>query len=103
MKALTHWLALLTMFAVGILAGCSQTAKSPDVSDSIRKSLDQVNLKSVSVNQDREKGVVTLGGNVAVDADKIQAETIAKSIAGEQVVANQIAVVPADAVDDSRA
>jgi hypothetical protein len=41
------------------LAGCSSTPKSPDVSDNIRKSLDESNLKDVSVSQDREKGVVT--------------------------------------------
>ncbi|MGB7624686.1 MAG: BON domain-containing protein [Terriglobia bacterium] len=87
--------AMLTLLTVGILAGCSGTAtKSPDVSDSIRKSLDQAGLKDVSVSQDRDKGIVTLGGKVASDSDKAQAETLAKSLAGTQVVANQIAVIP---------
>ena len=49
-----------------------------------RKSLDQANLKEVSVSQDRDKGVVTLGGRVATDGDKSQAESLAKSIAGGQ-------------------
>jgi osmotically-inducible protein OsmY len=31
----------------------------------------------VSVSQDRDKGVVTLGGHVAADGDKSQAESIA--------------------------
>ena len=88
-------ISLLTMLAVGTLAGCSsEPAKSPDVSDSIRKSLDQAGLKEVKVSQDRTKGVVTLGGEVPSDMDKSQAESIAKSIAGGQVVADQIAVVP---------
>jgi hyperosmotically inducible protein len=73
---------------------CSRNTKSPDVSDNLRKSLDQAGLKSVSVTQDRDKGVVTLTGNVAADADKAQAESIATSIAPGQVVSNQIAVVP---------
>jgi osmotically-inducible protein OsmY len=103
MKTLTHWSALLTVLAIGMLAGCSQTAKSPDVSGNIRKSFDEANLKSVSITQDREKGVVTLGGHVVADADKAQAETIAKSIAGEQVVANQIAVVPLGAEKEAKA
>jgi hypothetical protein len=34
------------------------------------------------VNSDRDKGVVTLGGHVAADGDKSQAESIARSIAG---------------------
>jgi hyperosmotically inducible periplasmic protein len=67
--------------------------KSPDVSESIRRWLDQAGLKDVSVSQDRDKGVVTLGGHVAVDAGRSQAESIAKAIATGQVVANQIAVI----------
>jgi hyperosmotically inducible protein len=103
MKTLTHWSTLLTMFALGIIAGCSQSNKSQDVSGTVRQSLDQANLKSVSVNQDRDKGVVTLGGHVAADADRAQAESIAKSVAGGQVVADQIAVLPLGAESDARA
>jgi hypothetical protein len=74
------------LLAVGILAGCSQTAtKSPDVSDSIRKSLDQAGFKDVTVSQDRDKGIVTLGGQVASENDKSQAESIAKSLAGSRL------------------
>jgi len=96
MKTRKLYLALLALLVAIPLAGCNGAGrKSPDVSDSIRKSLDQAGLKDVSVSQDRDKGVVTLGGHVAADADKAQAESIAKSIAAGQVVANQIAVVPA--------
>jgi osmotically-inducible protein OsmY len=76
------------------VAGCSSTPKVADVRDSIRGSLVQAGLKDVSVNQDRDKGVVTLGGHVTSDADKAQAESIAQSSALGQVVANQIAVLP---------
>jgi len=87
--------ALLAVLAFGTVAGCSnQPAKSPDVENQIRSSLDQAGLKDVSVSQDRDKGVVTLSGTAATDADKSQAESIAKNIAGSQVVANQIAVRP---------
>lgn len=86
---------LLTLFVAGTLVGCSTASrKSPDVSDSIRGSLDQAHLKDVSVSQDRDKGVVTLGGHVAVDGDKAQAGSIAESFARGQVVANEIAVRP---------
>jgi osmotically-inducible protein OsmY len=85
---------LLAVVAVGTMVGCSATStKSADVSNSIRTSLDQAGFKDVTVSQDRDKGVVTLGGHVATDADKSQAESVAKSLAGAQVVANQIAVV----------
>ena len=95
MKTLKRCLTMLLLLAVGSLVGCSRTSKlSPDVSDSIRKSLDQAGLKAVSVTQDRDKGVVTLSGNVGTDADKAQAESIATAIATGQVVSNQIVVVP---------
>jgi hyperosmotically inducible protein len=95
MKTLKLYLIMFVLFAVGVLIVCSKAStKSPDVSDNIRKSLDQAGLKAVSVTQDRDKGVVTLSGNVAADADKAQAESIASAIATGQVVSNQIAVVP---------
>jgi hyperosmotically inducible protein len=94
MKTLNWFVTVLAVLSIGILAGCSGTAASPDVSSSIRTSLDQSHLKDVSVSQDRDKGVVTLGGHVASDGDKSEAESLAKSLAGNQVVADQIAVVP---------
>ena len=101
MKTVRLLVALLILLIVGTLAGCSGTTKSPDVSDGIRKSLDQAGLRDVSVSQDRDKGVVTIGGHVPSDGDKAQAESIAKSIAGGQVVSNQIGVIPP--VDESQA
>jgi len=103
MKAFKLCLTLLALLAVVSFVGCSGTStKSPDVSDSIRKSLDEAGLKDVSVTQDHDKGVVTLGGNVATDNDKAQAESIAKSIATGQVVANQIAVIPPGGESDAK-
>src|SRR5271157_6443580 len=81
MKTVKLFFTLLMLLAIGTLVGCSGASKSPDVSDSIRKSLDEAGLKNVSVTQDRDKGVVTLGGSVKTDADKAQAESIANSIA----------------------
>lgn len=103
MKTLKPYLLLLTLVGIGVLAGCSATTKSPDVTASLRKSLDQAGLKDVSVSQDREKGVVTLGGHVALDTDKAQAESLAKSLADNEVVANQIAVIPVGAEKDAKA
>ena len=55
MRTLPVCLASLALLVLGILVGCSQTpTQSPDVSDAIRKSLDQAGLKDVSVAQDRE-------------------------------------------------
>jgi hyperosmotically inducible periplasmic protein len=95
MKSLKLFNSMMVLLLSGCLSACSNApTKSPDVSDNIRKALDQANLKDVSVSQDRDKGVVTLAGSTASDSDKAQAESIARSIAGSQVVANEIAVRP---------
>ncbi len=103
MTTLANWPAFLTVVVVGMLAGCSQTTKSPYVTGTIRTALDQAGLKTVSITQDRDKGVVTLGGHVVTDGDKAQAEALAKSLAGGEVVADQIAVLPPGGEHDARA
>ncbi|HEV8416242.1 MAG TPA: BON domain-containing protein [Bryobacteraceae bacterium] len=77
-----------------LLAACSAPTKAPDVTGTIKDSLKDAGLRDVSVSQDRDKSVVTLFGNVAEESDKVRAAEIAKSVAGNQVVANEIAVVP---------
>jgi len=80
MKALKSTLTLMTVAVLGSLAGCSTAStKAPDVSASLRASLDQAGFKDITINQDRDKGVVTLSGHVAADAE---------------VVADEIAVRP---------
>jgi hyperosmotically inducible protein len=103
MKTTKSFFTVLALLAAGILAGCSSTAaKSPDVSDSIRKSLDEAGFKSVSVSQDRDKGIVTLSGQVASENAKRDAESLTKSLAGVQVVADQIAVIPVGGEKDAK-
>jgi hypothetical protein len=88
------WIFPIVLAIAVALACTNESAKAPDVTGSVRQALDQAGLKDVSVSQDRDKNVVALTGNVASDSDKSQAESIAKSIAGNQVVSNQIAVRP---------
>ena len=88
---------------IAVLTGCAGTStQAADISRPIRSSLDQAGLKNVSATQDRDKGVITLGGSVPADTDKAQAESIVKSIAGNQVVANQIAVLPPGGASDAK-
>ena len=104
MKTTKLLVAMLSVLAAAAMAGCwSASQKSPDVADGIRKSLFQSGLKDVTVSQDRDNGVVTLGGQVVNDAQKAQAEALAKSMAGNQVVADQIAVIPAGDGKDAKA
>jgi len=83
----------LIAFVITLPLGCNRQ-QAPDVSSDIRHALDQAGLKNVRVSQDRVKAVVSLTGDVATDADKSRAETIAHSIAGDQVVSNEIGVRP---------
>jgi hyperosmotically inducible protein len=88
---------VLTAFTLAIAAlfvGCHEGSRSPDVADSIHKVIYNSGLKGVTVKQDRDKGIVTLGGQVVADNEKSQAEAMAKSLADGQVVADEIAVVP---------
>ena len=84
---------LALLLAVTLL-GCSNTNKAPDVSNNIRRALDQAGYKDVDVKQDRDKGVVTLSGKVPTESDKAQAESIAKTNAESQVISNEISVRP---------
>ena len=103
-RTLKHGVSLLVVTVIGTLVGCSATSnKAADVSASIRSSLDKAGYKDVSVSQDRDKGVVTLGGHVSAPGDKSQAESIATSIAGSQVVSNEIAVIPPGSGSDVKA
>jgi osmotically-inducible protein OsmY len=86
---------LLMVLVISVASGCTNNAtKAPNVTASIRQALDQAGFKDVSVSQDRDKNLITLTGKVANDNDKMQAESIARSIAGTQVVSNQISVRP---------
>ena len=91
MKVITGSLLLGALLTFG---GCENRTKTASVADSIHTSLNNAGYKDVTVKQDRDKGVVTLKGTVPSDSDKAQAESIAKAQAGNQVVANEIAVVP---------
>jgi len=98
---------LLTLAAVlmaASLVACSHSVtKSPDVTGNVRKSLSQAGFKNVSTSEDRDKGVVTLSGNVATDAEKAQAQSVAEAQAGGLAVANQIAVIPPNDAHNAKA
>jgi BON domain-containing protein len=93
------WPALLSL---AVLSGCSNSTQTGEVSANIRMSLDLAGFKEVSVAEDRDKDLVILRGNVASDAEKVQAAALAAGFAGAWIVSNQIAVVPPGGATDSR-
>ena len=85
--------AMLTLLLVAGSIACSRTNR-PDVEAQINRSLEAAGLRDVSADQDADKGVVTLTGEVTDEGQKARAEQIAKAEAGGQIVANEISVRP---------
>ena len=89
--------AVIAGAVVAALTGCSSTStvKTPDVADGIRQSLRTDSMmKDVSVSDDRDKGVVTLTGHVPSMRIKHAQKAVKQSIAGGQVVSNEIKQLP---------
>ena len=102
-KSIALLTALSFLLALAVMVGCSQNrANQPSVKENVEHQLDNANLKDVKVDEDRDKGVLTLKGDVKSDEQKAQAEDIAKAAAGNMVVANEISVRPEGMEGDAR-
>jgi hyperosmotically inducible protein len=89
-------IAVLTAMLLGMftLAACNMKPKHPDVKDAVDQAMTRDNLGVVKVDQDREKGVLTLTGDVISADDKTRAEVDAKDAAPGYTIANELAVRP---------
>jgi hyperosmotically inducible periplasmic protein len=76
-----------------LVAGCNKPTH-PDEKAAVNDSLKNNNLSAVDVSQDREKGVMTLKGNVDSQELKNQAENVAKQAAPDYTIADEIGVRP---------
>jgi len=90
------WIAAVLASLVGLflLAGCNRDQQHADVKYAVDSAMTQHGLGTVKVAQDRDKGVLTLSGDVASDDQKTQAATVAKQVAPDYAVANEIGVRP---------
>lgn len=80
--------------AMLILAACNNNAQHPDVKDAVDTAMTRNDLGVVKVSQDRDKGVLTLSGDVETPEKKAQAESVAKAAAPDYTIANEIGVRP---------
>ena len=98
------WSAIATaaLFGVFLLVGCNSNER-PDVKDAVSSALSSNNLGVVSVSQDREKGVITLTGDVESEDKKKLAESVAKQAAPNYAISNQIGVRPPGAESQAKA
>jgi hyperosmotically inducible periplasmic protein len=76
------------------LTGCNHQPAHPDDKSAVTSSLRSNNLGDISVSQDQQKGVITLGGNVNSQDQKDEAERLAKAAAPGYTVANEVGVRP---------
>ncbi len=76
------------------LAACNRTTQHPDVKDAVNTAMTRNGLGVVNVSQDREKGVITLTGDVETADKKTQAESVAAQAAPGYAIANELGVRP---------
>lgn len=77
-----------------VVAGCQSKVSRPDEKPAVTSSLESNQISGVGVSEDRDKGVITLSGNVGTDDRKAYAETLAKQAAPDYTIANEIGVRP---------
>lgn len=78
---------------VMVVAGCNKPSH-PDEKSAVNDALKNNNLSAVNVSQDRDKGVMTLKGNLDSQDLKNQAENIAKQAAPDYTISDEIGVRP---------
>jgi len=94
MKKLVSIATLLLTLAFAV--ACSQQkANTPDAKPAVQDALKAAGYEKISVDQDRDKGVITLKGDVATDDDKAKVQQIAEKAANGMVVSNEVGVRPA--------
>lgn len=98
-QGLTRNRMYLGFISVGLLAafllvGCNRANEHPDVKDAVNSAMTQNGLGVVKVSQDRDKGVITLSGDVESADQKVKAESLAKQAAPDYAVSNEIGVRP---------
>ena len=86
--------AVLFVTATSLLTGCNKQPAHPDEKSAVTNTLRNNSLSDVGVSQDQDKGVITLTGNVDSQAQKSQAENLAKGAAPAYTIANEIGVRP---------
>lgn len=88
------WVMITGIF-IGLFAlvGCNKP-QHPDVKYAVDSAMTANGLGVVKTSQDREKGLITLTGDVESGDQKQQAETVAKQAAPGYAISNELGVRP---------
>lgn len=81
--------------------GCSRT-NPVAYKDTVHRALEQADYQGLSVAEDVNKNTITLSGKLHSEDAKQKAAEVAKSAAGERVVANEISVEPLGVESEAR-
>lgn len=86
---------MAAVLSVGGLVGCtSQRANTPPAKDNVVNALKDKGMDNINVDENRDKGVITLKGDVQTDEQRRRAGEIAQAAAPGRVIANELAVRP---------
>jgi hyperosmotically inducible periplasmic protein len=86
-----------------VLMGCNQKPQHPDVKTAVDTAMTRNSLGVVKVSQDRDKGVLTLTGDVESADQKSQAEIVAAQAAPGYAISNELGVRPVGAESQAKA
>jgi hyperosmotically inducible protein len=87
------WILCAALAAMFVFAACAKR-ENPSVKDAVVQSLKQGGYDNVNVDENRDKGVITLKGDVKSEDDKTRAGQLAQQAAAGRVVANELGVRP---------
>lgn len=84
------------------LAACSQQRAGQSPKANVERQFEQAGMKDIDVNEDREKKVLTLSGEVQSQEAKDRAGEMAQNSSPGWVVANELSVRPEGAEGEAR-
>src|SRR6476646_5342447 len=100
-------MALVPVLLLGLACSqrTAQTERSEDENsykESVKQALQQAELQDVTVDEDRDKNTITLGGKVHSENARMQAGQVAQAAAANRTIANEISVQPVGAESQSK-
>lgn len=94
--------AIATLLAMLVFVACNRNDQHPDVKDAVDSAMTRNDLGVVKVSQDRDKGVLTLTGDVDSADKKQQATSVAQQAAPGYAISNELGVRPMGAESQAK-
>jgi hyperosmotically inducible periplasmic protein len=98
-------IALVPVLLIGLACSSQRASHSADdnsYKDSVKQALQQADLQDVTVDEDKDKNTITLGGKLHSEDARQQAGQLAKEAAGNRTIANEISVQPVGAESEAK-